>query len=236
MGDLAELLRIRDSTVSQHLALLRKDGLVTARRDAQTIWYSIASKPARESGPHALSGLLRACAQPRAESGPSGGAAPRCVCARSMTADAALAIRNAAIRTTGTISMRINVMVAALGALLVQQAAAAETVHRDGHAGRRRKGGVRHGRKHQRGAGPRAHRRHRRSAQRTRRAIRSRGGQAIANDRRRKDRAADEVAGCADRRAAGAIEPGADRFYPNRRPGGAAARSRGSGSTRRAPR
>jgi DNA-binding transcriptional ArsR family regulator len=48
VGDLAELLSLRDSTVSQHLALLRKDGLVSARRDAQTIYYSIASDPARE--------------------------------------------------------------------------------------------------------------------------------------------------------------------------------------------
>jgi DNA-binding transcriptional ArsR family regulator len=29
------------------LALLRKDGLVTARRDGQTIWYSIGSPQAR---------------------------------------------------------------------------------------------------------------------------------------------------------------------------------------------
>jgi DNA-binding transcriptional ArsR family regulator len=48
VGELAALLNIRDSTVSQHLALLRKDRLVTARRDGQTIWYSIASAPARE--------------------------------------------------------------------------------------------------------------------------------------------------------------------------------------------
>ena len=48
VGELAELLNVRDSTVSQHLALLRKDGIVTARRDAQTIWYSISSAPARE--------------------------------------------------------------------------------------------------------------------------------------------------------------------------------------------
>lgn len=47
VGELAEFLGIRDSTVSQHLALLRKDGLVTARRDGQTIWYSISSAPAR---------------------------------------------------------------------------------------------------------------------------------------------------------------------------------------------
>jgi ArsR family transcriptional regulator, virulence genes transcriptional regulator len=48
VGELAALLQIRDSTVSQHLALLRKDGLVTARRDGQTIWYSIGSPQARE--------------------------------------------------------------------------------------------------------------------------------------------------------------------------------------------
>jgi ArsR family transcriptional regulator, virulence genes transcriptional regulator len=48
VGELAEFLGLRDSTVSQHLALLRKDGLVSARRDGQTIHYSIASEPARE--------------------------------------------------------------------------------------------------------------------------------------------------------------------------------------------
>ncbi len=48
VGELAAFLGVRDSTVSQHLALLRKDGLVAARRDGQTIWYSIASAPARE--------------------------------------------------------------------------------------------------------------------------------------------------------------------------------------------
>ena len=48
VGELATLLNVRDSTVSQHLALLRKDGLVTARRDGQTIWYSIGSAAARE--------------------------------------------------------------------------------------------------------------------------------------------------------------------------------------------
>lgn len=47
VGELAAFLGIRDSTVSQHLALLRKDGLVTARRDGQTIWYAIGSGPAR---------------------------------------------------------------------------------------------------------------------------------------------------------------------------------------------
>jgi len=48
VGELAAFLGIRDSTVSQHLALMRKDGIVAARREGQTIWYSIASAPARE--------------------------------------------------------------------------------------------------------------------------------------------------------------------------------------------
>jgi len=48
VGELAELLSLRDSTVSQHLALLRKDGMVATRREGQTIWYSIASEPARK--------------------------------------------------------------------------------------------------------------------------------------------------------------------------------------------
>ena len=47
VGQLAEFLGIRDFGVSQHLALLRKDGLVAARRTGQTIWYSIASTEAR---------------------------------------------------------------------------------------------------------------------------------------------------------------------------------------------
>lgn len=47
VGDLASFLGIRDSTVSQHLALLRRDKLISARRDGQTIWYRIESEPAR---------------------------------------------------------------------------------------------------------------------------------------------------------------------------------------------
>ena len=48
VGELAERLDLRASTVSQHLALLRKDGLVSTRREGQTIWYAIASEPARQ--------------------------------------------------------------------------------------------------------------------------------------------------------------------------------------------
>lgn len=48
VGQLAEFLGIRDSTVSQHLALLRREKIIAARRDGQTIWYRIESEPARE--------------------------------------------------------------------------------------------------------------------------------------------------------------------------------------------
>ena len=42
VGQLAELLEMRQAALSQQLALLRKDGLVKTRRDAQTIFYSLA--------------------------------------------------------------------------------------------------------------------------------------------------------------------------------------------------
>ncbi|WP_037234093.1 ArsR/SmtB family transcription factor [Rhodomicrobium udaipurense] len=48
VGQLAALLQTRESTVSQHLALLRKDRLVATRREGQTVFYSIASEPARQ--------------------------------------------------------------------------------------------------------------------------------------------------------------------------------------------
>jgi len=48
VGQLASFLGIRDSTVSQHLALLRRDRIIAGRRDGQTIWYRIESEPARK--------------------------------------------------------------------------------------------------------------------------------------------------------------------------------------------
>jgi len=66
VGELAALLKTRDSTVSQHLALLRKDGVVAARRDAQTIWYSLASDAARE----VVGALYRAYCAPAAACAP----------------------------------------------------------------------------------------------------------------------------------------------------------------------
>jgi DNA-binding transcriptional ArsR family regulator len=47
VGELAERLGIRQSTVSQHLALLKKDGFVESRRDAQSQFYSLAGIEAR---------------------------------------------------------------------------------------------------------------------------------------------------------------------------------------------
>jgi DNA-binding transcriptional ArsR family regulator len=44
VGDIADALGVRQSAVSQHLALLRKDGLVTPRRHGQTIYYRLADR------------------------------------------------------------------------------------------------------------------------------------------------------------------------------------------------
>jgi len=43
VGELAGLLEIPQSPLSQHLARMRKESLVTTRREAQTIYYTIAS-------------------------------------------------------------------------------------------------------------------------------------------------------------------------------------------------
>jgi len=46
VGELARLLDIPQSPLSQHLARMRKERLVKTRREAQTIYYSIASPEA----------------------------------------------------------------------------------------------------------------------------------------------------------------------------------------------
>lgn len=47
VGELNELLDLSQSALSQHLAVLRDDGLVQTRREAQSIVYSITPGPAQ---------------------------------------------------------------------------------------------------------------------------------------------------------------------------------------------
>ncbi len=47
VGDLAAIAGISQSALSQHLAKLRLQGLVATRREAQTIYYSLASAEVR---------------------------------------------------------------------------------------------------------------------------------------------------------------------------------------------
>jgi len=47
VGDLAAVLGVRETLASQHLALLRREGIVSARRDGQTIHYALTSGRAR---------------------------------------------------------------------------------------------------------------------------------------------------------------------------------------------
>jgi len=56
VGEIAANIGIRDTLASQHLSLLRRDGLVATRRDAQTIFYRVDSDAARR-----LLGVLHDC-------------------------------------------------------------------------------------------------------------------------------------------------------------------------------
>jgi len=46
VGELNELVALSQSALSQHLAVLREERLVTTRREAQTIFYRLAEGPA----------------------------------------------------------------------------------------------------------------------------------------------------------------------------------------------
>ncbi len=48
VGEINGLLQMSQSALSQHLALLREKSLVDTRREAQTIYYSLAPGPAAE--------------------------------------------------------------------------------------------------------------------------------------------------------------------------------------------
>jgi ArsR family transcriptional regulator, virulence genes transcriptional regulator len=47
VGELAEILELRQAAVSQQLTLLRKDGLVAARRDGRAMHYRLTGREAR---------------------------------------------------------------------------------------------------------------------------------------------------------------------------------------------
>lgn len=48
VGELARLLEMKEPAMSQQLALMRREGLVTARRDGQTVWYALAAGEVRD--------------------------------------------------------------------------------------------------------------------------------------------------------------------------------------------
>ena len=48
VGDLSESLGIPQSPLSQHLSRMRQEGLVSTRREAQTIFYSLKAEDARK--------------------------------------------------------------------------------------------------------------------------------------------------------------------------------------------
>lgn len=47
VGALAEALGVRETVISQHLAVLRRERIVSPRRDGQSIYYSITQPAAR---------------------------------------------------------------------------------------------------------------------------------------------------------------------------------------------
>jgi len=48
VSELEAMLNVRQPTLSQQLARLRSDNLVSTRRDAKAIYYSLASEEARQ--------------------------------------------------------------------------------------------------------------------------------------------------------------------------------------------
>ncbi|MEM8630816.1 MAG: metalloregulator ArsR/SmtB family transcription factor [Pseudomonadota bacterium] len=47
VGELEDMLGARQAAVSQHLARLRSEGLVTTRRDGKTVYYRLADERAK---------------------------------------------------------------------------------------------------------------------------------------------------------------------------------------------
>lgn len=61
VGTLAEDVGLSVSALSQHLAKLKAEGVVVARRDSQTMWYRIADRRVEEL----ISTLYRLFCKPR---------------------------------------------------------------------------------------------------------------------------------------------------------------------------
>lgn len=47
VGELEKIIGLSQSALSQHLARLRRDGIVKTRREAQTIYYSLSNPHAK---------------------------------------------------------------------------------------------------------------------------------------------------------------------------------------------
>ena len=48
VGDINALLDLSQSALSQHLAVLRAEGLVQTRRESQSVYYSVATGPVHQ--------------------------------------------------------------------------------------------------------------------------------------------------------------------------------------------
>lgn len=48
VGEMNQFLGLSQSALSQHLAILRNDDLVSTRKEAQTVYYSLKSEEVRE--------------------------------------------------------------------------------------------------------------------------------------------------------------------------------------------
>ncbi|MFA0084837.1 transcriptional regulator [Vibrio sp. 10N.286.49.C2] len=48
VGELCANLNLSQSALSQHLAWLRRDGLVSTRKEAQTVYYTLSSTEVRQ--------------------------------------------------------------------------------------------------------------------------------------------------------------------------------------------
>lgn len=58
VGQMVAVIRARQSTVSSHLAVLSRAGLVTWRRDGRQVWYGLSSSKQNRYAPAVLALLV----------------------------------------------------------------------------------------------------------------------------------------------------------------------------------